>query len=114
VSHIIKACFVIVVLLVSSGAASAQSAAVDRGQKVFAAQKCTICHSVAGQGNKKGLLDGVGSKLSADEIRQWLVNAPEMAAKSKAERKPAMKAYASLAKEDLDALVAYLQSLKKS
>ena len=36
-----------------------------------------------------------------------------MTAKIKADRKPAMKAYASLPKEDLDALVAYLASLKK-
>jgi mono/diheme cytochrome c family protein len=113
VSHIITACFVIVVLLMSAGAASAQSAAVDHGKKVFAAQKCSICHSIAGVGNKKGPLDAVGAKLSADEIRQWIVNAPEMTAKSKAQRKPAMKAFATLAKEDLDGLVAYLASLKQ-
>jgi mono/diheme cytochrome c family protein len=90
---------------------SAQGQA-DRGQLVFAEQKCSICHSVAGQGNKKGPLDGVGGKLSSDEIRQWITNAPEMAAKAKAERKPAMKAFA-LPKDQLDDLVAYLQSLKK-
>ena len=90
---------------------SAQGQA-DRGQQVFAAQKCTICHSVAGQGNKKGPLDGIGAKLSSDEIRQWITNAPEMAAKAKAERKPAMKVY-TLPKDELDDLVAYLQSLKK-
>jgi mono/diheme cytochrome c family protein len=110
VSHTLKAIFVVVVLLVTSGVASAQ---VDRGQKVFAAQKCSICHSVAGVGNKKGALDGIGAKLSAEEIRQWIVSPTEMAAKAKAERKPAMKPFASLAKEDLDALVAYLGSLKK-
>ena len=64
-------------------------------------------------GNKKGPLDGVGAKLSAADIRQWITAAPEMAAKAKAERKPAMKAYPNLPKEDLDALVAYLQTLKK-
>ena len=96
------------------GIASAQDQAqVAAGQKAFAAQKCSICHSIAGQGNKNGSLDGVGSKLAAGEIRQWLVNAPEMAAKIKAERKPAMKVYATLAKDDLDGLVAYLSSLKK-
>jgi cbb3-type cytochrome oxidase cytochrome c subunit len=58
-------------------------------------------------------VDSVGSKLSADEIRQWIVNAPEMAAKTQAERKPVMKAYPNIAKDDLDAVVAYLQSLKK-
>jgi hypothetical protein len=35
-----------------------------------------------------------------------------MRKKHKAERKPLMKSYASLSKEDLDGLVAYLQTLK--
>ena len=95
--------------------ASAQTAAVlDRGQKVYAAQKCATCHSVAGVGNKRGPLDGVASKLSPDEIRQWIIDAPAMTAKAGAARKPAMKAYASLPKDDLDGLVAYLlHTLKK-
>jgi mono/diheme cytochrome c family protein len=101
-------------MLPTAAIASAQTPAqVEHGQKVFTAQKCSICHSVAAQGNKKGPLDGIGTKLSADEIRQWIVNPAEMAAKAKAERKPPMKPYAALAKDDLDGLVAYLQSLKK-
>jgi mono/diheme cytochrome c family protein len=112
--NLLKVGFAVVLWLVAAGVASAQGPAlVEGGQKVFAAQKCSICHSIAGQGNKKGPLEGVGSKLSADEIRQWITNAPEMAAKVKAERKPAMKAFATLPKDDLDALVAYIQSLKK-
>jgi len=90
--------------------ASAQS--VDQGKTVYADQKCSICHSVAGTGNKKGPLDKVGAMLSADDIRAWIVDAPAMAAKTKADRKPPMKAYSTLAKADLDSLVAYLQSLK--
>jgi mono/diheme cytochrome c family protein len=100
------------VILVNAGAAMGQDPQAERGQKVFAAQKCSVCHSVAGQGNKRGPLDGIGAKLSGAEIRQWLMNAPEMAAKAKAERKPAMKVYGTLPKEDIDALVAYLQNLK--
>jgi mono/diheme cytochrome c family protein len=95
----------------TAGAASAQDAA--HGKQVYEAQKCGICHSIAGKGNAKGPLDTVGSKLSADEIRQWIVNPAEMTTKAKATRKPPMKAYASLSKDDLDGLVAYLQSLKK-
>jgi len=91
--------------------ASAQ-AAVEQGKKVYADQKCSVCHSVAGTGNKKGPLDKVGTKLSADDTRAWIVDAPAMAAKAKADRKPPMKAYSTLAKADVDALVAYLQSLK--
>ena len=92
--------------------ASAQ-AAVEHGQKVYVEQKCNVCHSIAGIGNKRGALDEVGSKLSADEIRQWIIDAPAMAAKTKADRKPPMKAYATLPKEAVDDLVAYMQSLKK-
>ena len=93
----------------TASAASAQS--IDAGQKVYAAQKCGICHSIGGVGNKKGPLDDVGAKLSADEIRQWITDAPTMAGKAKADRKPPMKAY-KLPKDELDALVAYMQSLK--
>jgi mono/diheme cytochrome c family protein len=94
--------------------ASAQdSKQVAHGQTVYAAQKCSICHSIDGKGQVKGPLDGVGSKLSVDEIREWIVNPAEMTKKTKAERKPPMRAYPKLAKEDLDALVAYMASLKK-
>src|ERR1051326_2423780 len=91
--------------------ASAQDAKVTKGEKVFTDQKCALCHSIGGHGNAKGPLDDVGSKLSADEIRQWITDAKGMTAKSKASRKPEMKQY-TLPKEDVDALVAYLSSLK--
>ncbi|HJQ86121.1 MAG TPA: cytochrome c, partial [Propionibacteriaceae bacterium] len=87
---------------------------IERGQKVYVAQKCGNCHSIAGKGNAKGPLDNVGAKFSEQEIRQWIVDAPTMTAKTKATRKPLMKAYKDLPKEDLDALVAYMLSLKKS
>jgi mono/diheme cytochrome c family protein len=93
--------------------AQQNAALIERGQKVFASEKCTICHSIAGKGNQKGVLDDVGTRLSADDIRQWIVDAPEMTKKTKATRKPLMKSYAHLAKEDVDALVGYLQTLKK-
>ena len=103
------------VVTLGSVAIHAQGAgAVERGQKVYAAEKCGICHSVAGVGNKRGALDEVGSKLSADQIRQWVVNTAEMTAKTKATRKPVMKSYAHLPKEDVDGLVAYMVSLKKT
>jgi mono/diheme cytochrome c family protein len=100
-------------LLAASVSAAQDAKQVERGMKVYADQKCSVCHSIAGKGNPKGPLDDVGSRLSADEIREWIVNPAKMSKKAKAERKPPMKAYASLPKEDLDALVAYLSSLKK-
>jgi mono/diheme cytochrome c family protein len=92
--------------------AAAQSATVAQGEKVYADQKCAVCHSIGVKGNKKGPLDGVASKLKADEVRAWVVDAKGMTEKTKAARKPAMKSY-TLPKEDLDALVAYMMTLKK-
>ena len=93
-------------------AAAAAGQDVAHGQKVYADQRCALCHSVAGKGNQKGPLDGVASKLKPEEIRAWIVDAKGMTAKTKAARKPEMRAY-SLPKEDVDALVAYLMTLKK-
>ncbi|HUR35098.1 MAG TPA: cytochrome c [Vicinamibacterales bacterium] len=100
------------VLLLAGLASVASAQDKAKGEAVFAAQKCSLCHSVAGKGNPKGALDDVGTKLKADDIRAWIVDAKGMTAKSGATRKPDMKAY-SLPKDDVDNLVAYLQALKK-
>jgi mono/diheme cytochrome c family protein len=84
----------------------AQDAAVEAGKKVYTAQKCQVCHSIAGVGNKKSPLDGVGKKLSAEDIRKWIVSPKNMKADTK------MKPYPNLPAKELDALVAYIASLK--
>lgn len=100
--------------LLTTGAAASASArdAKADGEKVYAAQKCSLCHSIAGKGNAKGPLDEVGSKLSDGEIRSWLTDAKGMTEKTHATRKPAMKAY-TLSKADVDALGVYLSAMKK-
>ena len=90
--------------------ATAQDA--KKGEQLFTEQKCSLCHSIAGKGNTKGPMDDVGRKLKPEEIREWIVDAKAMTAKAKAERKPEMKAF-TLPKEDVEALVAYLSTLKK-
>ena len=95
-------------------ASPAAAQGTDKGAAVFAAQKCSMCHALDGKGQAKGPLDGIGTKLTAAEIRQWIVNPAEMTAKTKATRKPPMKSFASLPKEDVDALVAFLAAKKKS
>jgi mono/diheme cytochrome c family protein len=88
------------------------ASAQNSGAQLFTDQKCSLCHSIAGKGNAKGPLDEVGSKLSADEIRAWITDAKGMTAKTKATRKPEMKAF-SLPTPDVDLLVTYLSGLKK-
>jgi len=105
---------IVSVVVVAAFAAPASAQDTAKGAKVYADQKCQMCHSIAGKGSAKGPLDDVGSKLKAEEIREWIVDPVGMTAKTKAPRKPAMPAkYKTLPKEDLDALVAYLASLKK-
>jgi mono/diheme cytochrome c family protein len=93
--------------------AARQDDKVKRGQEVYTAQKCQLCHSIDGKGNKSNPLDGVGKKLSAEEIRQWIVSPADMTAKTKSTKKPPMQdKYSKLPAADIDALVAYMQSLK--
>ena len=97
--------------LTMSQPAVAQDA--KKGAEVYAAQKCQICHSIAGQGSKTNPLDGVGTKLSAADIKAWIVTPTEMTAKAKSTKKPVMpNRYSKLPAADIDSLVAYLQTLK--
>ena len=41
---------------------------VEKGKALYTANKCQQCHAIAGKGNKKYPLDGVGAKLSGDDI----------------------------------------------
>lgn len=88
------------------------AAQTDRGAQVYAAQKCSMCHAIAGKGNAKGPLDGVGAKYSAADLKEWVVNAKGMTEKTKATRKPVMRDFSALPAADVDALVAYLRTLR--
>jgi mono/diheme cytochrome c family protein len=95
-----------------SAPCAAQDPQVARGAALFAEQKCTICHSVDGKGNKKHPLDGAGKTLTADLVRLWLTDVKAAEAKTGKKSSPAMKSYAALPPADLDALVAFVLSLK--
>jgi mono/diheme cytochrome c family protein len=114
-----KAVLLTAVLTLTSGMATMVSASgqdaglAKKGEQLYAAQKCMVCHAIAGKGNKNNPLDKVGAKLSAADIREWIVNPVEMTKKTKSTGKPAMPAkYKGLAPAEIDALVAYMQSLK--
>ena len=96
-----------------AASASAQDGKIAKGIQVYADQKCAMCHSVGDKGNKKGPLDEVGGKYALEELRAWIVDAKGMTVKTNAPRKPFMNNY-NLPKDELDALVAYMASLKKT
>jgi cytochrome c553 len=84
----------------------AQGSAAD-GKKGFDREKCSMCHNA-----KMNSLEGVGTKLTADEIREWIENPTAAAQKAKSTSKMKMP-QKKLSKADVDNLVAYLQTLKK-
>jgi mono/diheme cytochrome c family protein len=102
------------VLTVAFGASLSAEDKVARGKQLFDEQKCRMCHDLGGVGNPKGVtLDEVGGKHSPDVLKMWLTNPKEMAQKAGSTRKPPMKSFATLPPPDIDALVAYLSTLKK-
>ena len=105
------------VCVLTAGAAGAAFAGnmqdAEKGKAVYAAQKCSMCHAIAGAGNKANPLDGVGKKLSTADIHAWITTPKVMEKKTNSTKKPPMPdRYGKLPAADLDALVAYMASLK--
>jgi mono/diheme cytochrome c family protein len=107
--HVVAAFALVITWSTSS---LAQDARVAAGQKLFAAQKCSICHAVLGKGNVKHPLDGVGKTITPEMVKLWLTDPKAAEAKAGKKATPPMKSFASLPAEDIDALVAYVMSLK--
>ena len=84
---------------------------VARGRQVFEAQNCMRCHSVGGEGSPRSPLDHAAARLDAAQLLAFTVGS-ESAADALGRRTLAAKQpYQQLPGEELDALVAYLQSL---
>src|SRR5215471_7850142 len=104
---------IVSVVVLAAFAAPVLAQDTARGAKVFAEQKCSLCHSIAGKGNAKGSLDNVGGTLSADEIRQWILDPVGITKNWRVPWKSQMTAKCSaLQKEVVEALVAYLAKEK--
>lgn len=71
-----------------------------------------MCHSVAGTGNPRYPLDGVGARRKLEEIRNWIVGTGEIKSQLAGGPFRMKQKYRALPREDLDALVAYMQSLR--
>ncbi len=88
---------------------------VDTGKKLFSSKECTKCHQIEGKGNKINILDGVATKVTAADMHKWLTEPAAMEAKL--DHKPKVKMSSKIKQlklnpAEIDALVAYLQTLK--
>ena len=96
-----------VLFLGSLGFAQGGKALVEKGQKIYTEKKCSMCHKIEGVGGKIGPdLSDVGSKRDAEWIKGFLKDPKSVIPETK---QPPFKG----TDEELDAVVAYLMSLKK-
>lgn len=84
---------------------------IETGRQIYKQQSCGLCHSIAGQGNPRNPLDGVGSKRSASELRNFITGADTLQGILTTSTRKMKQKYRELSADDLDALVIYMQSL---
>ena len=87
------------------------SKAIETGQQIYQQQNCGFCHSIAGQGNPRNPLDGVGTKRTASELRDFITGADTLQGLLTTSIRKMKQKYRKLSDDDLDALVIYMQSL---
>ena len=86
------------------------------GRRVYEQRKCATCHMIDGRGNIRFALDHVASRLTAADLHRWLTDTAEM--ERALQTQPAirmsewLKSNRKIGDADLDALVAYLVTLK--
>lgn len=85
---------------------------VARGRAVYDDQSCARCHSVDGRGNPRVPLDGVGARRTPEELRDWTTAAPPIRPELPGSAQRAKDGFGRLPSAELDALVAYLSSLR--
>lgn len=82
------------------------------GRLVYEQQNCARCHSIAGQGNPRNPLDGVGIGRTANELRNRIIGVDTLQGSIPESIRKLKQGYSQLANDDLDALVIYMQSLR--
>lgn len=96
------------IVSLSALAAAQDAKAVAKGQELAVKNHCAMCHQIAGKGGKIGKsLDGVSERLDAARIKAILAD-PLKEFPNEKIKMPKV----AWAPGDVDAVVAYLQTLK--
>lgn len=85
---------------------------IERGRALYAQHGCATCHSIAGAGNPRNPLDGVGSRLDAEAMREWILGTGAAAGQLPVTVRRRKERFQKLPAEELDVLVSYMVSLK--
>jgi cytochrome c5 len=79
------------------------------GREVIEREGCLRCHAIAGNGNPRNPLDGIGARRDAEGIRAWIVADDAIAGRLPGTVVQAKQRYQDLPGEELEAMVMYLQ-----
>lgn len=85
---------------------------IDAGRQIYQQQSCARCHSIAGKGNPRNPLDGVGAIHSEEQMRAWIIGADTLQGVLPGRALEMKRAYRELSGDDLNVLVIYMQSLR--
>lgn len=93
-------------IVIAAGTAAQAQSDPSKGSQVYQNNKCALCHAVQGKGGKAGPdLSTVGAKRNAQWLEKFMKDPKAVTPGAKM---PPFKGSA----DDLNALVAYLASLK--
>ena len=96
--------------VVAGTAAAQDQKLVSKGQSLNVKHKCSMCHAVGGKGGKIGkALDGVADRYDAAALKRILTD-PQKEFPDAKIKMPKV----AWAAGDVDAVIAYLQTLKGS
>lgn len=85
---------------------------IETGRQIYQQQSCEFCHSIAGHGNPRNPLDGIGTKRTASELRNYITGSDTLQGLLSNNIRKMKQKYRELSSDELDALVTYMQSLK--
>ncbi|MCW8901999.1 MAG: cytochrome c [Gammaproteobacteria bacterium] len=83
---------------------------IEEGRKIYQEQNCSACHSIAGKGNPRTPLDGVGTRRTAEELRNWIIGSDSLQGLLPDSIRRLKQRYKELSDNELDALVNYLNN----
>jgi mono/diheme cytochrome c family protein len=85
---------------------------VARGRTVYDSQGCALCHGIAGAGDQRYPLDGIGSRSSAVELRRMVAPDDGMRSLFPGDAFEMKQMYRDLPDAEMNDLVAFLISLR--
>lgn len=88
------------------------AARVAMGKEVYDEQACSLCHLIAGEGDPRYPLDGIGARRSAEFIRKYIAPTEEIRSSFPGETYSMKQPYHDLPEDEMNALVDYLRSLR--